>query len=166
MMRIRPIPTSVTLLMAAVVLLAPLFANLFIAQAQTPAQRYCSASICAEATNIAKSRLSPGPDFAVHYFTMKDGSDAGVYVGGHPQRPAADVPKAADTVDGAACDRYEFPAENSRRQISLFCDWRKKPDDFPSVIHAWAVDKSPEASQAMALVRSLKRCTIMECPWP
>jgi hypothetical protein len=42
MMRIRPISTSFTLLMAAIVLLAPLVVNLFLAAGKPPVERVAS----------------------------------------------------------------------------------------------------------------------------
>jgi hypothetical protein len=108
-----------------------------------------------------------GPDFGVHYFTMKDGSSAGVYVGGFPQRPDKFAAKTVETIDGIACDRHDRAAgSDGVRQIALYCKWPQRADDSWTVIHGWAAATAdPGTSQAMVLLRSLKRCSEAECPW-
>ena len=160
-MRTRPISTRTTLALAAIVLLTPLIAARVHA---APSRPYCAAMICADASHIAKTSLDRGPDFVVHHFDLKDGSTAGVYVGGYPQRPAQGTPTTTETIDGLRCERYALTTDGAP-SIAVYCPWA---NTFPTVIHAWAKGGAkPEASQAMALVKSLRRCDEKtECPWP
>lgn len=124
---------------------------------------YCSAEICADAANIAESHLERGPDFVVHRFTMRDGSTAGVYVGGYPQAPPAGTPSTVELIDGVACERFDINSD--KPEVQIYCQWKK---DFPTAIHAFAnAPSNPKASQALALLLSLRRCDAKtECPWP
>ena len=152
MMRTHPISTRTTLALAAIVLLTPLIAGRVHA---APLKPYCLAPICVDASQIAKTSLDRGPDFVVHHFDLKDGSTAGVYVGGYPQRPAKGLPATVETIDGLACERYALTTDGAP-SIAIYCQWSKT---FPTMIHAWAsASAKPEASQAMALVKSLRRC--------
>ncbi len=129
--------------------------------ATVEAKSYCNADICADATNIETSKLDRGPDFVVHRFTMKDGSNAGVYVGGYPQRPPVGAASTVEIIDGIACERFDL---KDGPQVTVYCQWST---EFPTAIHAWAGGTAePEKTQAMALIQSLRRCKPDECPWP
>lgn len=160
-MRTHRISTRMTLALAAIVLLTPLIAERVHA---APAPSYCAAMICTDASHIARSSLDRGPDFVVHHFDLTDGSTAGVYVGGYPQRPAKGTPSVAETIDGVACERYALTTDGAP-QVAIYCPWATS---FPTVIHAWAnAPAKPGSNQALALVKSLRHCDEnKECPWP
>lgn len=162
-MRDFALSTRTTVILAAIVLATPLLAGVLPAEPQTPSKPYCAAEICASADDIATTKLDVGPDFVVHRFTLKDGSSAGVYVGGYPQRPDKTTPSTKETIDRIACERFDL-TEGGSPSVALYCKWS---NDFPTIIHAWASGSArPAASQAMALIRSMRHCAPAECPWP
>src|SRR5690606_31812916 len=124
MMRIRPISTRLTLVMTAIVLAAPILANLLLAHGEPPG-RYCSAGICADGRNVESFKLARGPDFVVHHFRLFDGSSAGVYVGNFPERPPRNAVRTLLTVDGLGCDRVTAP-EWRDRELAVYCEWSER----------------------------------------
>lgn len=164
MMRIRPISTRLTLLLAAIVLLTPLIAGEVIGQPAPKPQSLCiDSTVCMDAANVSDQRLTNGPDFRVHSFTMKDGTKAGVYLGGFPQRPSEDAKPTTETIDGVACERFDAEGVDGR-ELTFYCP---KWAGDGLIIHAWATSSDPtartEAMQAAALLKSMRHCATAEC---
>lgn len=161
--RLMPLSARATWAMMAVVLMAPLVVDKVVAE-PAPHKPYCMAGICAPSQDLAAARLTGGPGYVQHTFTMRDGSKAEVRVSTDPQAPEADALTTRLAIDGAACRRVDLGG-GPRPQIGVFCDWRLAGEADAGSIHAWTEAGNPEASEAWALLRNLRRCDkARSCP--